>query len=160
MTELLFKITYPRDLLDHFFFKFAPIINHWYQRCNTQAYLELIQGGFVYIIKDLMTFQKMAVDSQATAQKGFQKSDLSHQLTFEQELRAETGLHDKDPITFHINCPMIQVNQMIPLWQTAFAGFGPTITFQKLDAFTFTMTFQNITILAKYLEMFFALDCY
>lgn len=160
MNEIVFTIISSDRLLDTFLFKYEHLINQWYEKSQQPAYIERIQGGLVYIIKDFSTFKKMAEISPKTITTVHESaSSKNYSLEFiKKDFFGDFVFPVNHQFEFIISNTVFPAEKIIPLWKTSLECIDKQIEFEIVDNYSFRLRFNTVDALVRYIAVVFNLN--
>ena len=69
MDTLIFQITTPNVALASFFARYEKLFNAFFEKADQPAAIEVIQDGFIYVVKDLQNFQNASQNFSTVVDK-------------------------------------------------------------------------------------------
>jgi hypothetical protein len=160
MSELVFTILSSDRLLDAFLFKYERLINEWYEKSQQPAYIERIQGGLIYIIRDFAEFQKMVENSPKTV-ASLQDTLLEDENTLKyikSDFFGDVVFPANHKFDFIISNTVFSADRILPLWKTSLESIDGQIQFEIVDNYSFRLRFNTLDALIRYLVVIFNLN--
>lgn len=156
MDALIFQITTPNVTLASFFARYEKLFNAFFDKADQPAAIEVIQDGFIYVVKDFQIFQEASQKFSTVVDKPLKISADMHAY-LEKEMQEVFQLNNDQPITFYVRNNLIKSNQIMPIFALGFRPIQKNIEFQIVDDQTFAIKFSHFASMVHYFELLYNL---
>ncbi|MHA1618089.1 MAG: hypothetical protein ACTSVZ_02335 [Promethearchaeota archaeon] len=130
------------------------LLNNIYAKAKVSAYFELIEGGVLWMIKNLEDLKRVGkIGLKMTNQVSLKKNNNSNHQNIKADLMGKFQMEDKETI-FEIEPIYHSVDKIIGVIKHVFYHINPNIRVEVRNNILI-MTFPNLDALVDYLEILF-----
>lgn len=151
---LIFRITTPNIALASFFARYEKLFNAFFEKADQPAAIEVIQDGFIYVVKDFQNFQDASRNFSSAVDKPMKISPEIHSY-LEKEMQDVFHLNNDQPITFFVHNNLIKSSELMPVFALGFQPIQKDVEFVIVDDQTFSIKFSHFASMVKYFELLY-----
>lgn len=157
MNELILKITTPYPQMKVFLHRYTSLMNILLEKRNSAAFIENIEGGFLYISKNIDSFIHIIQTQKSIFEyEAFLKSHQEEWMELNQEFISQMKFSQQRPLLFNIESINYAAKEIQRLLYEIMSVINSNITFTPKSATIFEINFPNLTAFVDFVFIFLA----
>jgi hypothetical protein len=152
MDQIIFRIYYSNPTIQQIFTKYSTLINESYARRNIGAMFEVIDGGALYIIKNLAELNAMVAGSKGSIMQ-FGQSTPQERMNFKTEFFGSYTPAVDEQFELFFESFQFPMPQMLEFFRRGFQGFESKLIITPYNETQIRFRFPNFDAMLDYLIM-------